>query len=39
MNFAAREHVSHFEADQFGNAQLPLRGSGRLIAMLTVAHE
>jgi hypothetical protein len=38
MNLAAREHVGHFVADQFGNAQLALRSSGRLIAMLTAAH-
>jgi hypothetical protein len=38
MNLAAREQVGHFVADQFGNAQLALRSSSRLTAMLTAAH-
>jgi hypothetical protein len=38
MNLAAREHVGHFVANQFGNAQLPLRSSSHLIAMLTAVH-
>jgi hypothetical protein len=38
MNLAAREQVGHFMANELGNPQLPLRRSGRLIAMLTTAH-
>jgi hypothetical protein len=38
MHFAAREHRGELVANQFADAQLPLRSSDRLIAMMVTAH-
>ena len=38
MDFAPRKHLRELVANQFTDAQLPLRSSGRLIAMMVTDH-
>jgi len=38
VHLAARQQVGHRVADEFADAQLALRASGRAVAMMTFCH-